>query len=126
MCVGDILVTSGGLVGKVTKMEDDDQVEIEIADGVRVRQVRSMVADVRAKSEPEGQKGRLDRISIACPVLPSAACGVGRGTTNVKAQSINNRGGRDRPGHDPGALLVESKRAVVMRRREIFRVTTLI
>src|SRR5258708_7365536 len=43
---GDVLVTSGGLVGKVTKVVDDDQVEIEIADGVRVRQVRSMVADV--------------------------------------------------------------------------------
>jgi preprotein translocase subunit YajC len=31
---------------------DDDQVEIEIADGVRVRQVKSMIADVRAKGEP--------------------------------------------------------------------------
>jgi preprotein translocase subunit YajC len=49
---GDTLITSGGLVGKVTKVVDDDQVEIEIADGVRVRQVRSMVADVRAKGEP--------------------------------------------------------------------------
>jgi preprotein translocase subunit YajC len=49
---GDTLITSGGLVGKVTKVVDDDQVEIEIADGVRVRQVRSMVADVRAKTEP--------------------------------------------------------------------------
>jgi preprotein translocase subunit YajC len=49
---GDVLVTSGGLVGKVTKVVDDDQVEIEIADGVRVRQVRSMIADVRSKTEP--------------------------------------------------------------------------
>ena len=49
---GDILITSGGLVGKVTKVVDDDQVEIEIADGVRVRQVKSMVADVRVKGEP--------------------------------------------------------------------------
>jgi preprotein translocase subunit YajC len=39
-------------VGKVTKVVDDDQVEVEIADGVRVRQMRSMVADVRSKSEP--------------------------------------------------------------------------
>jgi len=55
---GDVLVTSGGLVGKVTKVVDDDQVEIEIADGVRVRQVRSMVTDVRAKSEPvKDEKG---------------------------------------------------------------------
>jgi len=55
---GDTLVTSGGLVGKVTKVVDDDQVEMEIADGVRVRQMRSMVADVRAKSEPvKDEKG---------------------------------------------------------------------
>jgi preprotein translocase subunit YajC len=49
---GDVVITNGGLVGKVTKVVDDDQVEVEIADGVRVRQVRSMVADVRSKSEP--------------------------------------------------------------------------
>ena len=57
---GDTLITSGGLVGKVTKVVDDDQVEIEIADGVRVRQVRSMVADVRAKGEPvKDEKGTV-------------------------------------------------------------------
>ena len=49
---GDTVVTSGGLVGKVTKVIDDDQIEVEIADGVRVRQMRAMVADVRAKGEP--------------------------------------------------------------------------
>jgi preprotein translocase subunit YajC len=49
---GDTVITSGGLVGRVTKVVDDDQVEIEIADGVRVRQMRSMVSDVRAKGEP--------------------------------------------------------------------------
>jgi preprotein translocase subunit YajC len=49
---GDTVVTSGGLVGKVTKVVDDEQIEVEIADGVRVRQVRSMVSGVRAKGEP--------------------------------------------------------------------------
>ena len=49
---GDTVITSGGLVGKVTKVVDDDQVEIEIADGVRVRQVKGMIADVRVKGEP--------------------------------------------------------------------------
>ena len=49
---GDTVVTSGGLVGKVTKVIDDDQIEVEIADGVRIRQVRTMVSDVRAKGEP--------------------------------------------------------------------------
>ena len=49
---GDTVITSGGLVGKVTKVVDDDQVEIEVADGVRVRQMRQMVSAVRAKTEP--------------------------------------------------------------------------
>ena len=49
---GDSVVTNGGLVGKVTKVVDDDQVEVEISDGVRVRQMRSMISEVRAKGEP--------------------------------------------------------------------------
>ena len=49
---GDTVITSGGLVGKVTKVVDDEQVEMEVADGVRIRQMRGMVADVRAKGEP--------------------------------------------------------------------------
>jgi preprotein translocase subunit YajC len=49
---GDSVITSGGLVGKVTKVVDDDQIEIELAEGVRVRQMRQMVTDVRAKGEP--------------------------------------------------------------------------
>jgi preprotein translocase subunit YajC len=49
---GDTVVTNGGLIGKITKVIDDDQIEIEIADDVRIRQMRSMIADVRAKGEP--------------------------------------------------------------------------
>jgi preprotein translocase subunit YajC len=49
---GDTVVTSGGLGGKITKVVDDDQIEVEIADGVRVRQLRQMISDVRAKGEP--------------------------------------------------------------------------
>jgi preprotein translocase subunit YajC len=49
---GDSVITSGGTIGKVTKLVDDDQIEIEIAQGVRVRQMRSMVSEVRAKGEP--------------------------------------------------------------------------
>ena len=49
---GDTVVTTGGLVGKVTKVVDDDQIEFEISDGVRVRQMRQMISGVRAKGEP--------------------------------------------------------------------------
>src|SRR3569623_2129396 len=49
---GDTVITNGGLVGKVTKVVDDEQIEIEIADNVRIRQVRGLISDVRAKGEP--------------------------------------------------------------------------
>ena len=49
---GDTVVTSGGIVGRVTKVTDDAEVEVEIADGVRVRVVRTMISEVRAKGEP--------------------------------------------------------------------------
>jgi preprotein translocase subunit YajC len=49
---GDTIVTSGGLIAKVSKVIDDAELEAEIADGVRVRIVRGMIQDVRSKSEP--------------------------------------------------------------------------
>jgi preprotein translocase subunit YajC len=49
---GDTVVTSGGLIGKVTKLIDDDHLEVEVSEGVRVRQMRQMISDVRAKGEP--------------------------------------------------------------------------
>ncbi len=49
---GDTVVTTGGLIGKVTKAIDDNEVEMEIAPNVRVRLARSGIADVRAKGEP--------------------------------------------------------------------------
>lgn len=50
---GDQVVTGGGIIGKVTKvMEDDKEVEVEIADGVKIRVIRSMISEVRVKGEP--------------------------------------------------------------------------
>ena len=49
---GDTIVTSGGLVGKVVRVKDDNELEVELAENVRVKVVRSMVADVRTKAEP--------------------------------------------------------------------------
>lgn len=48
---GDVVVTAGGLIGKVAKV-DDTEVQVEIADGVRVRVVKTTLTDVRSKSEP--------------------------------------------------------------------------
>lgn len=49
---GDQVVTQGGLIGKVTKVKEDNELEVEIADGVKVRVVQSTLADVRSKTEP--------------------------------------------------------------------------
>jgi preprotein translocase subunit YajC len=49
---GDVIVTTGGLIGKVTKSVDDNEVEFEIAPNIRVRLARSGIAEVRAKGEP--------------------------------------------------------------------------
>ena len=49
---GDTVITNGGLIGRVTKVIDDNEIEVEIADEVRVRQMRSMIGEVRTKGEP--------------------------------------------------------------------------
>src|SRR5512135_929992 len=53
---GETVVTSGGLVGKVTKVVDDEQLEFELSDGGRVRQMPQMISGVRAKGEPAKDK----------------------------------------------------------------------
>ena len=49
---GDQVVTQGGLIGKVTKVKDDKEIEVEIATGVNVRVVRSTISTVINKTEP--------------------------------------------------------------------------
>jgi preprotein translocase subunit YajC len=49
---GDTVVTSGGIIGKVTKVKEDGEIEVEIAANTRVQVIRSTVAEVRVKGEP--------------------------------------------------------------------------
>lgn len=49
---GDQIITQGGIVGKVVKVRDENEVEVEIAEGVKVRVVKSTVAQVLNKTEP--------------------------------------------------------------------------
>jgi preprotein translocase subunit YajC len=48
---GDTVVLSSGVIGKVTKVEDAE-LGIEIAQGVVIKAVRSMVSEVRTRAEP--------------------------------------------------------------------------
>lgn len=48
----DTVILGGGIIGKVTKVVDDNELEVEIATGTKVRVMRAMLADVRVKGEP--------------------------------------------------------------------------
>ncbi len=49
---GDKVVTGGGIVGTVTKVVDDNEVVVEIADEVKVRVQRALISSVVSKTEP--------------------------------------------------------------------------
>ncbi|NWG92750.1 MAG: preprotein translocase subunit YajC [Parvularculaceae bacterium] len=49
---GDVVVTSGGLIGKITKVLEGDEVMVELADNVVVKVVKSTLSDIRSKPSP--------------------------------------------------------------------------
>jgi preprotein translocase subunit YajC len=54
---GDTVVTAGGIIGTVTKVKDDNEIEVEIAKDTRIRVIKGTVAEVRAKGEPVKESG---------------------------------------------------------------------
>ncbi len=49
---GDRVVTGGGIIGTVVRVDSPDEIVVDIADGVRVRVVRSTITSVIAKPDP--------------------------------------------------------------------------
>ncbi len=49
---GDTVVTSGGIIGKISKVVDDNEIQVEVAEGIKLRVVRQTVSEVRSKGEP--------------------------------------------------------------------------
>jgi preprotein translocase subunit YajC len=49
---GDTVVMTGGLIGKISRVVDDGEVELEIAPNIKVRAARGQIAEVRSKGEP--------------------------------------------------------------------------
>lgn len=49
---GDTVVTGGGIIGKVSKVIDEQEILLEVAEGVKIRMVRSVITEVRSKGEP--------------------------------------------------------------------------
>ena len=59
---GDRIVTTGGIIGTITKVEDKNaEVMVEIAEGVRVRLQRNAIAEVLAKTAPVGDDTSTDK-----------------------------------------------------------------
>ena len=48
---GDTVVTGGGFIGKVTKVIDDNEIEVDLG-GMKVTALRSTISDVRVRGEP--------------------------------------------------------------------------
>lgn len=55
---GDTVVTAGGLVGKVSKVIGEAELQVELAEGVRVRVVRSTIAEVRTRGDVRDVEAR--------------------------------------------------------------------
>jgi hypothetical protein len=55
---GDTVVTSGGIVGKVTRLIGDSEVQVEIAENVRVRVIRGTVSEVRTRGDVRDSEAR--------------------------------------------------------------------
>lgn len=49
---GDVVVTSGGMIGKVTKVLEGDEIMVELADDVVVKVIKSTLTDIRSKPAP--------------------------------------------------------------------------
>ena len=54
---GDTVITSGGIIGVVTRVKDEAEIEVEIAKDTRIRVVKATLADVRVKGEPVKDAG---------------------------------------------------------------------
>jgi len=53
---GDQVITAGGMIGKVTKVGEGDEIEVEIAKDVKVKVVRTTIGQVISKTEPANDK----------------------------------------------------------------------
>ena len=55
---GDRIVTNGGLIGTITRVPNDNELIIEVAEGVKVRVMRGMIAESMSKSDPAPAKSK--------------------------------------------------------------------
>jgi len=67
---GDRIVTNGGLIGVISKVVSDQELQVEIAEGVRVRVARAMVANLLSKTEPVSDSAEGSSLTEDKKTLP--------------------------------------------------------
>jgi preprotein translocase subunit YajC len=80
---GDRVVTGGGMIGQVVKVINDAEIDVQIAEGVKVRMIKSTITDVIARGEPvkgakKGEEVDDDEADEDAPALPPPAPDVKR------------------------------------------------
>ena len=64
---GDKVVTGGGLIGTITKVTDDSEVQVELAENVRVKVLRHTIAEVLSKPQPAKGEGKGEAANDSQP-----------------------------------------------------------
>jgi|SRR5438552_2640047 len=70
---GDRVVTGGGIIGLVTKVISDNELQVELAEGVRVRIVKQTITDILTRGE--SVRGAKEAEEDDKPMLPAAPAG---------------------------------------------------
>jgi preprotein translocase subunit YajC len=86
---GDTIVTSGGLIGKVIRVRDDNELEVELGENIKVRVLRTMLSDVRSKSTPANE-------NEPAPAKPAAKKAAAKKSASTK--SSGSKPASSRPG----------------------------
>jgi preprotein translocase subunit YajC len=68
---GDRVVTGGGIIGLVTKVISDNELQVELAEGVRVRVLKQTITDIITRGE--SVRGGKEADDDAKPMLPPPA-----------------------------------------------------
>ena len=72
---GDRVVTGGGIIGLVTKVISDNELQVELAEGVRVRIITQTITDIVTRGE--SVRGAKEGDEDVKPMLPPPAAGTG-------------------------------------------------
>jgi preprotein translocase subunit YajC len=132
---GDTVVTAGGIIGKVARVGTDNEVRIEIAEGVQVRVLKSTLADVKGRGEPVKEKAKAETAAATTtgrsqtPKTARAPAGFAvAGRTTIKLQKRNVPGRirivfdaridiRVRAGAQPGTAPCSARRSAYLAGR---------